>query len=256
MPEGSAPRWRRDIDFAAATWLEIERNRRDHRLVVIPSGALEVYGPHLPVGSDAIVAEAVAGRVAGGLGAYCAPLIPVGFSADLMSFPGTLTVEPAAFTAYLHGICESLIGWGYTDLLFINTHLGNVALIDQVALALMARHPAVRCLAIDWWRFAVEYGEELWESGSLAVAHAGEMGTATIRAVAEDLVREDALVDYVPPEGGGHRGAVRYYPFTDDTPNGVVGVPSAGTREKGEAVVERGVAGIVEEARAYFGIEA
>jgi creatinine amidohydrolase len=253
MPEASAPRWRRGTDFAAATWTEVDAHRKTHRLVVIPSGALEVYGPHLPVGSDSIVAEEVAGRVAAALDAYAAPLIPVGYSADLLSFPGTLSVEPAAFTAYLTGICESLIRWGYTDLLFVNTHLGNVALIDQVALALMERHPAVRCLAIDWWRFDVEYGADVWESGGLAVAHAGEMGTATIRAVAEELVREEAIADFIPTASGGHKGAVAYYPFTEDTPTGVIGSPSAGTRAKGELVVDRGVAGIVEEARAYFG---
>lgn len=252
MPDGVAPRWRTDTDYAAATWTEIDAHRASNRLVVIPSGALEVYGPHLPIGSDSIVAEEVARRVAAGLGAMCAPLIPVGYSADLMSFPGTLSVPPDAFSHYLEGICTSLIRWGYTDLLFVNTHLGNVALIDQVAIGLMDRLPQVRCLAIDWWRFAVGYGDELWTSGPLAVAHAGEMGTAVVRAVAEELIREDRIVDYQPTAAGAHRGAVRYYPFTEDTPTGVIGMPSAGSRDKGETVVARGVAGIMAEAHAYF----
>jgi Uncharacterized protein, putative amidase len=118
VADGVVPRWRRDTDFAAAIWKEIDAHRKGHQLVVIPSGAIEVYGPHLPVGSDSIVAEEVARRVAADLGAMCAPLIPVGFSADLMRFPGTLYVEPAAFTDYLSGVCKSLIRWGYTDLLF------------------------------------------------------------------------------------------------------------------------------------------
>jgi creatinine amidohydrolase len=252
VSDGVAPRWRRDTDFAAATWTEIDAHRAQNRLVVIPSGALEVYGPHLPVGSDSIVAEEVARRVAADLGALCAPLIPVGYSADLMSFPGTLCVEPDAFARYLGGICTSLIHWGYTDLLFVNTHLGNVALIDQVAIGLMDRHPEVRCLAIDWWRFAVGYGDDLWTSGPLAVAHAGEMGTAVLRAVAEELVREDQIVDFLPTTAGAPRGAVRYYPFTEDSPSGVIGMPSAGSRDKGETVVARGVAGIAAEALAYF----
>lgn len=252
MADRTAPRWRADTDFAAATWTDIDAHRAEHRLIVIPSGALEVYGPHLPVGSDSIVAEEVARRVARALGAKCAPLIPVGYSADLMSFPGTLTVEPGAFVGYLRGVCESLIRWGYSDLLFVNTHLGNVALIDQVALALMDQNPAVRCLAIDWWRFAVGYGAELWTSGALAVAHAGEMGTAVLRAVAEELVHDDRIADQPPTVVGAPRGTVRYYPFTLDTPTGVIGSPSAGSRAKGETVVERGVAGIVAEARAYF----
>lgn len=252
VPDGVAPRWRKDTDFAAATWTEIDAHRAKNSLVVIPSGALEVYGPHLPVGSDSIVAEEVARRVAAELGAMCAPLIPVGYSANLMSFPGTLSVEPDAFVRYLEGVCTSLIRWGYTDLLFVNTHLGNVALIDQVAIDLMHCHPEVRCLAIDWWRFAVGYGGELWTSGPLAVAHAGEMGTAVLRAVAEELVRDDQIVDYLPTGPSAPRGAVRYYPFTEDTPSGVIGVPSAGSRDKGETVVARGVAGIVAEADAYF----
>ena len=94
--------------------------------VVIPSGAIEVYGPHLPLGSDSVVAVAVARRVARELDAVCTPLIPVGYSRDLMSHPGTLTVTPDAFRAYFEGICLSLVHWGFRDLLFLNTHAGNV----------------------------------------------------------------------------------------------------------------------------------
>ena len=158
--ESTAGHWRRDVDFGAHTWREIEQLARSGTVVVIPSGAVEVYGPHLPLASDSIVADAVAHAVAQRLGALCAPLIAVGNSRDLMSFPGTLTVEPTAFLAYLDGVCRSLLHWGFTDLLFLNTHAGNVGLIDQLGTSLVEQAGA-RCLTIDWWRYCGRLGADL-----------------------------------------------------------------------------------------------
>jgi len=237
-------------EWAALNWAELDRRRAETPLVVIPCGAIEVYGPHLPLGSDSYVAEAVAGRVADELGALRAPLIPVGNSADLMSFPGTLTVEPAAFSHYLDGVCSSLLRWGLNKLLFLNTHLGNVALIDEVANRLVEQQGA-RCMQIDFWRFAGRCCSDLLTT-PWAAGHAGELGTAVLLHLAGEHVDMERARDFIPDPNPWPAGLTRYDSYRAITATGVLGVPSAGTAEKGAAVVSRCVAEIVAEARAYF----
>ena len=240
--------------YGERTWSEVEEMAAAPPIVVIPSGAFEVYGPHLPLASDSIVASAVARLVADRLGALCAPLVPVGDSRDLMSFPGTLTVEPAAFVAYLEGICRSLIGWGFRDLLFLNTHAGNVTLIDGLANRLIAEM-GVRCLAIDWWRFSLRVGRDVLTDDEWAAGHAGQLCTSVLMHLAPELVREGSYCDVVPPVDPWPSGIERYESYRDVTPSGVLGSPTLADPDKGRAIVELAVEEIVREARLRFGAE-
>jgi creatinine amidohydrolase len=237
-------------EYAFNTWQDIE-SYEGNGVVVIPTGAIEVYGTHLPLGSDSLAAEAIARRVAARIGAKCLPLIPVGYSADLMSFPGTLSVEPEAFKAYLTGVCESLMKWGFTKFLFFNTHLGNVRLIDQVADELLA-DPVVRCLQIDWWRFAARLGADLWESGDWAVGHAGELGTSVMLYLTPDLVHTERQVDFIPETNPWPSGVDVYKPYRKLTASSIMGNPSTATVEKGRVVVERSLEEIARIAEGVF----
>lgn len=236
--------------IATMTWVEFERNCQKIPIIVIPSGAIEVYGPHLPLGSDSIVADAISTLVANELGALRTPLIPVGYSADLMEFPGTLSVNPEAFKGYLEGICRSLIKWRLHKFLFINTHLGNVALIDQVVDELSQEHDLL-CMQIDWWRFAARLGSDLFES-EWAAGHAGELGTSVLQYLAEETVNHQARQDFIPPNDPWPSGITRYISYRQITPSGVLGVSTAGNREKGKVIVQRCVDAIVKEAKAFF----
>lgn len=254
MADTREPLFAKGIDYGAQSWRVVAEQRAADELplVIIPSGAIEVYGPHLPLGSDSVVAAAVARRVAGELGAVCTPLVPVGYSRDLMSHPGTLTVTPDAFRAYFEGICVSLVHWGFRELLFLNTHAGNVGLIDQVALDLTERHE-VRCLQIDWWRYANRVAADLMSGGPWVVGHAGELGTSVLLAVAPELVDLTAAVDEEPEGDPWPSGLERYYAYADYSESGVMGRPSLASAEKGEAIVDRCVTQVCADARRHFG---
>jgi creatinine amidohydrolase len=221
-------------------------------IAVIPSGAFEVYGPHLPLASDSLVAAAIARLVAERLGAVCGPLVPVGNSRDLMSFPGTLTVEPVAFLRYMDGICRSLIRWGFKDLLFLNTHAGNVNLIDELAASLVEQ-AGTRCLQIDWWRFCLRVGRNELSDDPWAAGHAGELCTSVLMHLAGDLVRSGPYQDYVPEVDPWPGGIERYDAYRAVTSSGVLGRPTRAEPEKGKVIVELAVEEIVREARAHFG---
>jgi len=239
------------FDIASMNWVEFDRRRGARPLAVIPTGAVEVYGNHLPLASDSIVAQGVARLVAGKLGALCAPLIPVGYSADLMTFPGTLSVKPEVFVGYLDGVCRSLVQWGLQNFLFINTHLGNVTLIDQEA-DILNREFGSECLQIDWWRYSARIGKDLLTSGDWAAGHAGELGTSTLLYFAKELVDLDSLEDFIPSYNPWPSGLIRYDSYRDITPTGVLGKPSTGSFEKGEMIVTLSVDAIIKDCQASF----
>ena len=74
------------------TWLQFDRRRKETDLVIVPAGACEVYGPHLPMGSDSLVAEEVAYRVAQEVDAIVSPPITMGESFGLSEYPGTIVI--------------------------------------------------------------------------------------------------------------------------------------------------------------------
>lgn len=139
------------------------------------------------------------------LGPMCLLVVPLGYSADLPSFPGTLYVPPEAFKAYVSVICHSLTTWGFCKILFLNTHLGNVRILDQLSDELTAAGEA-RCLQIDWRRFADPLGAVLWDSGGWSAGHAGELGTSVLLHLRPEFVRRSGrttsspLIRCCPPE--------------------------------------------------------
>ena len=130
-------------ELSKMTWLEIDALRKKTDLAVIPAGAVEVYGQHLPTGSDGIVALALAIALAERIPVAIAPLAPVGESKSLSAFPGTLWVSAESLKAYIGDIARSLIHWGFRRLLFINSHLGNVAPISPRARQLQEEYNAI-----------------------------------------------------------------------------------------------------------------
>ena len=111
------------------TFAEIEaalaEGRRD---VVVPCGAVEQHGRHLPLDVDAVHAERLGQEVAARLGtALVAPTIRVGISPHHMAFPGTISLQPDTFEAVYADYCRSLAAHGFRTVLCFSGHGGNFA---------------------------------------------------------------------------------------------------------------------------------
>lgn len=230
-------------EFAKMTWLEIDALRKESDLALIPSGAVEVYGRHLPNGSDGIVALAIAQAVAERIPAGVTPLIPVGESKALASFPGTLWVSAESLRAYMEDMVKSVIHWGFRRLLFINSHAGNVATIGQMAKDLQESHGVI-CAQVDTWRFIQPFTADLWET-DLPHGHASEAGTSMLLKVAPELVKMEMAAQTAPP-ANPFREFIQYRPYCDYTDTGTVGDGTAGSLEKGEIAFTRTIDRIVE----------
>jgi len=224
-------------------WPDFDEARRRTDLGIIPTGAVEAYGPHLPLGADALVAEAVARLVGEHTGGLVAPVIPVGESRALAEFPGTLTVPAPAFRAYLGAIARSLIGWGLRRLLFINTHAGNVPIINDL-MAELAADAGVRCAQVDWWRFIQPLAADLVRDPAYPFGHAGEVGTSVLLYLYPDLVRAERLSAHNPP-ADPFPEVLRPRSYRAQAPDALVGDARLGSREQGGEIVRRAVARIV-----------
>ncbi|MGN0837599.1 MAG: creatininase family protein [Pyramidobacter sp.] len=214
--------------------------------IILPVGAFEVWGPHLPVGADTIAAEEIAARVSERVGWVVGPTVPVGYSESLFAKEGgTVTVRPQSLYDYLYDIVDSFVETGITRFCFIAPHMGNVAVITQIATHLR-RTRGVKCCLIDWWRFIQPLCKGILKyEGRPAHAHAAEAGTSTFMYLRPDLVKKDRLKD-VGLHDSKYSDIQQFNPLVEMYPEAHVGDPTPATAEKGEQIVRRAVDRIVE----------
>ena len=118
--------------------------------VVLPVGAFEQHGPHLPMGTDLLFAEAVLDRVLDRLPAelplWRLPAVAFGFSPEHLGFPGTVSLSAEALLAQLQGIAAALSEAGFRRLVLFNGHGGQIALLQVAARQLQQQFPSLAVL--------------------------------------------------------------------------------------------------------------
>jgi creatinine amidohydrolase len=172
--------------------------------IVLPLGATEQHGGHLPVAMDTLMCERVAvaaARIAGGDGTgpfLVAPPLPYGRSDHHLPFAGTFSLRSGTFLAVLGDLLRSVSSWGVRGVFAVNGHGGNDAPM-RVALADAAEALPLTAGGASYWTIA-------WEGlladgvGRLGVVpgHAGAFETSLLLAARPDLVRPDGHVGPVP----------------------------------------------------------
>lgn len=224
------------MNLLNATWVDVARRLESGKLAIIPVGAVEVYGPHLPQGTDGIVALALAEAVSRDVECLVSPLIPVGWSEPWSGFPGTLSVRPESLKAYLSDIVESLLAMGVAQIVILNGHLGNVAVIQEIAQEFGSRR-RVRVAQVDLWRFIQPHVRDLME-GEFPFGHASESMTSVMLYLAPGSVSMDRAPNSPVPKDR-FPGILRPTPYREATATGALGDATKGTKEKGEAIFSR-----------------
>jgi creatinine amidohydrolase len=225
-------------------WVDFDAIRQETDLVIIPTGAVEVYGHHLPAGTDTIVVTHIARLVGQQLGAPVLPTLPVGFSRSLGDFPGTLNISTPTLMAYVQETAESVIAWGCKRILFINSHRGNIGPIGEVAMELQDTYD-VRCAQVFWWDYVAALVTDIVDSGPHANGHASEIGTSVMLHLEPELVVRERIEDQTPTEAVPYADFIQYKGMKARSATGVVGNPAVATAEKGEEMVKRAVERIV-----------
>ncbi|HEY2765034.1 MAG TPA: creatininase family protein [Pseudonocardiaceae bacterium] len=166
----------------------------DRALVVLPVGACEQHGPHLPSGTDHIIVERIA-MSAAERAARCpvlvAPTVAIGFSEHHMRYGATISVSLDTLRRYLVECCESLIRSGFRRIFLLNGHGGNVDVIGDAARE-VSLATGVPIASGSYWVIAWDALVALKapENGLLP-GHAGAFETALAAAVRPDWVVPD-----------------------------------------------------------------
>ncbi len=203
----------------ALAWPQLGGARSD--LLVVPLGATEQHGPHLPLTTDTEIAVALAARLVGAVAQAClAPALPYGASGEHQGFAGTLSIGTAATTQVLVELGRSA-GETFARLLFVCAHGGNAEALSSAVELLRREGRDVRAWTPRW-------------SGD---AHAGELETSLMLALAPERVDLGRAQAGNRAPLGELLGALRAGGVSAVSANGVLGDPAGASAERGEALL-------------------
>jgi creatinine amidohydrolase len=216
----------------------------DGEVGLVPVGATEQHGPHLPTGTDTIIATKLCERVSDQTGAPVLPAIPIACSYGHGTvLPGTISSTPELLAAVVRQYAEwSATTSGLTRLLFLNAHFGNSAALNIATDHLRLHRPDLQVAAIDWWSVSPAVVAEMTVDGD--DVHANRAETSVMLEVAPELVHLDRLVTSDDPDRTS--GLVFRYTAPALSANGVTGSPSLATRELGTRLVDLAVGALAE----------
>jgi len=233
-----------EVEWARLKAHELRRLASDGAVAVIPVAAMEQHGPHLPVQVDSRLATEVSVRAARKAfdrrPVVVLPVIWCGLSEHHMPFGGTITLNHSTLHQVFRCIVDSLLRHGFSDLLILNGHGGNIVASQAIAQDLSLEYDATVVAATYWLEAAEELGELLEDQSN--VLHAGEAETSMMMALEPDLVdASDLPANAVAADLGflqAGKGSFRWRSLAHATHNGVIGDPSKANAEKGERLLE------------------
>lgn len=199
-------------------------------LVVLPVGAVEAHGPHLPLEADRIQAERTADELAARMGGYVAPTLGYGVCTSARRFPGTLSLSLETVAAATREILSELGRHGFRRIVVLSGHAESVhmAALRSGADAAASADPRLDLLVLSDYDFVYE---RRGVDAPLTDGHAGLLETSRVLHLAPSLVG--------PFRVAGHRAGSRFRPGPyrqADWPESVDGDPSGASAELGARV--------------------
>jgi Uncharacterized protein, putative amidase len=226
-------------------------------IAVLPLGAHEQHGPHLPFETDTLIAQGIADRLSAALPetvpATFLQAEPIGYSIEHMDVPGTRSFS---FDEACHrwiSIAGGLSRQGIRKLVLLNAHGGNSPLLTIVATEARVRFDML-AVATSWTRFGVPDGLILPEDKAIDI-HGGDIETSVMLALHPERVNRTKVADFPSRQSkfiAEFRHLRAYGPhafgwkMSDLNPQGVAGNAAAATAEKGERLIRHAVAGLIE----------
>lgn len=200
-------------------WRALKKSKK----AIIPVGSMEQHGPHLPVSTDALIAEHVAGLVAKKVGALVLPTVTYGISFEHGPM-FNVSLEEQTLASVLHDMCASLAGHGVRPIIIINGHHGNIKALKRVK---GVKGASVH--VIHYWR---QMKQEL--------GHAGDTETSLVLAIAPKLVDMKKAVPGAkePTKEAYAKIAGKPGSFVKVTGNGVWGDPRRASAKKGRQLLK------------------
>jgi creatinine amidohydrolase len=238
-------------DWTDMSWPDLAGADCARWIAVLPLAATEQHGPHLPLGTDVMIAQAYLARVRellpDTMPVTFLPLQPVGISSEHLDFPGTLTLPPETALRSWMALGESVARAGLKKLVMVTSHGGNVAAMSLVAQELRA-HQGMLAVTTSWARLSSPKALFSAEEVSHGI-HGGAVETSIMLARHGDEVRRETIADFRPStiamtKDFQRLSAQRPAPFAWQTqdlhPSGAVGDATQASAEKGERLIDQG----------------
>lgn len=245
--------------FSGSTYLLINKET-EHKIVLIPLGAIEQHGPHLSVATDTDIVTEIAKHAESSMpdDILLCPTLAFGSSHHHLAFGGALSISPALYTQVIVELVESVLKGGFTKIVLLNGHGGNITPVKQALSILSNRYDAginPTIALATYWELAgkIFAGEAPMQSPALS--HACEYETSLMLHLFPGKVFMENVQRAARPGSNG------YIAWEDDEPykgvvlvkqtefisdNGCSGEPQLATREKGQHLFEHAVKAVVE----------
>jgi len=244
-------------DWSAIAWTDVTAADAPRWIAVLPLAATEQHGPHLPLETDVMIAEAYLARVRELLPDSAPvtflPVQRIGISTEHIDFPGTQTLPVEVALREWTALGEEVSRRGVKKLVMVSSHGGNSAAMMLVAQHLRAHH-GMLAVTTSWSRFGMPEGLFPDEEVRHGI-HGGAVETSIMLARYPQAVRRDAIADF-PSSAIAMEKKYRWLstkrpaPFAwqtqDLNPSGAVGNATLASAEKGERLIDHGARRFVE----------
>lgn len=230
----------KEVRLAYMSWKAAGERFSSSDIALLPVGSTEQHGPHNPLGTDHLIAYALALEAGKRAGVTVLPPVPFGVSAHHSAFPGTVWVREEVFKEYIRDVVLSLKKHGVRKVVVVNGHGGNLS--SLLSLAREMRSEGVLVVVFQWW--TLPQLEKLFAREELGHAAAAETSlNLFLHGEAVDMsaaLNEEPVK--LPTDGLGYFPELTH----DRTRSGVFGVSKTASRERGAQVFELAVNALVE----------
>ena len=185
-----------NIQMSFMTQMEIGKSIEKGMSVIVPTGATEAHGPHMPTDTDTHQSEFIAIKLAERINALVAPPVAYGVSMTFENFPGTISLSIPTYQKMLFEIGSALIKQGFKHLILLNGNRPSGTSNDQVARFLideLDNDYNFKVSAVSYWEPAADKIHAIRKSVVGGMGHAGELETSFQLATRPNLVKMDKL---------------------------------------------------------------
>ena len=246
-----------EVLMSRLSWMDYsKRVQRDRAPLLLPVGATEQHGPHLPLGTDHLLAAAVACSVAERVSGIVAPALAYGFKSQPkcgggQHFCGTTSLDSATLVGSVRDTVREFYRHGVRNLVVVNGHYENQwFLIEGIDLAMreIGAGSGLTIMRLEYWDFLTPRTlAQVFPEGfpGFALEHAAVIETSMMLHYHPDLVR----VDLIPDDASADFPPYDVYPTRTEwvPPSGVLSSARGANRDKGAAMCEE-VAGLIAKA--------
>jgi creatinine amidohydrolase len=254
-----------EVQMSRMSWQQyLAQLRGSAATVFLPVGALEQHGPHLPMGTDALLASAIAIGAASAVGGIVAPALSYGYKSQPkcgggQHFCGTTSLDAATLIGQVRDTIREFVRHGVERLVLVNGHYENQwFMIEGIDLALRECHaPQLSVMRLEYWDFCTAATlATVFPSGfpGFALEHAAVMETSMMLHLYPELVR----LDLIPDEPAADFPPYDMYPTrTEWVPaSGVLSSARGASVQKGALICSEVITRIVAAVRTEFDLAA